>query len=53
MFQAGEVREGDTLLKIENVHMYFGRVAALAGVDLDVKKGRFTPSSARTVQEKP
>ncbi|MFO7461561.1 MAG: ABC transporter ATP-binding protein [Desulfatiglandales bacterium] len=39
MFQAGEVREGDTLLKIENVHMYFGRVAALAGVDLDVKKG--------------
>jgi branched-chain amino acid transport system ATP-binding protein len=31
--------EADTLLKIENVHMYFGRVAALAGVNLEVKKG--------------
>jgi branched-chain amino acid transport system ATP-binding protein len=39
MYQAGEVREGETLLKIENIHMYFGRVAALAGVDLEVKKG--------------
>jgi branched-chain amino acid transport system ATP-binding protein len=39
MYQAGEVHEGDTLLKIENLHMYFGRVAALAGVDLEVKKG--------------
>jgi len=39
MFQAGEPREGDTFLKIENLHMYFGRVAALAGIDLEVKKG--------------
>ena len=30
---------GDTLLKLEDVHMYFGKVAALAGVSLDVKKG--------------
>jgi branched-chain amino acid transport system ATP-binding protein len=39
MVQAGELREGDTILKLENIHMYFGRVAALAGVDLEVKKG--------------
>jgi branched-chain amino acid transport system ATP-binding protein len=39
MVEASELREGDTILKLENVHMYFGRVAALAGVDLDVKKG--------------
>ncbi len=31
--------ETETLLKLENVHMYFGKVAALAGVDLEVKKG--------------
>jgi branched-chain amino acid transport system ATP-binding protein len=29
----------ETILKIENVHMYFGTVAALAGVDLEVKRG--------------
>jgi len=34
-----EVKEGETLLKLEDIHMYFGRVAALAGVDLEVKKG--------------
>jgi branched-chain amino acid transport system ATP-binding protein len=39
MVQVGEVREGDTLLKLEDVHMYFGKVAALAGVSLEVKKG--------------
>jgi len=39
MVEASELREGDTILKLENVHMYFGRVAALAGVDLEVKKG--------------
>jgi branched-chain amino acid transport system ATP-binding protein len=39
MVEASELREGDTILKLENVHMYFGRVAALAGVNLDVKKG--------------
>jgi len=31
--------ETEPLLKLENVHMYFGRVAALAGVDLEVRKG--------------
>jgi len=39
MANANGIREGETILKIENLHMYFGRVAALAGVDLEVKKG--------------
>lgn len=39
MVQAGELKEGETLLKLEDVHMYFGNVAALAGVNLEVKKG--------------
>ena len=39
MVQGGEFKEGDTLLKLEDIHMYFGKVAALAGVDLEVKKG--------------
>jgi branched-chain amino acid transport system ATP-binding protein len=39
MAQATELKEGDTLLKLEDIHMYFGKVAALAGVSLDVKKG--------------
>ena len=39
MAQAGELKAGDTILKLENVHMNFGKVTALAGVDLEVKKG--------------
>jgi len=39
MNTAGEVKEGDVLLKLENIHMAFGKVAALNGVDLEVKKG--------------
>jgi len=39
MAQARAVDYGETLLELENVHMYFGKVAALAGVDLEVKKG--------------
>ncbi len=39
MVQVGEVKEGDTLLRLENIHMYFGKVAALVGVSLEVKKG--------------
>ncbi len=39
MAHVGEPREGETILKLENIHMFFGRVAALAGVDLEVKKG--------------
>ena len=39
MAQARDINEGDVILKLEDVHMYFGQVAALAGVDLEVKKG--------------
>ncbi|MBU2498888.1 MAG: ATP-binding cassette domain-containing protein, partial [Proteobacteria bacterium] len=39
MAQAKDFKEGETILKLQNVHMYFGRVAALAGVDLEIKKG--------------
>ena len=30
---------GDILLELEDVHMYFGKVAALAGVSLKIRKG--------------
>jgi branched-chain amino acid transport system ATP-binding protein len=36
---APAAQENETILRLENIHMFFGRVAALAGVDLDVKKG--------------
>ncbi len=37
---AGKDRgEGEVLLKLENIHMFFGKVCALAGVDLEVRKG--------------
>jgi branched-chain amino acid transport system ATP-binding protein len=39
MVQSQALKEADTLLELENVHMYFGKVAALVGVDLKVKKG--------------
>ncbi len=39
MVQGGGLKEGETILKLEDVHMFFGKVAALAGVDLEVKKG--------------
>ena len=39
MVQNGALKEGDTLLRLNDVHMYFGNVAALSGVTLDVKKG--------------
>ena len=39
MVQVGELKQGDTILRLEDVHMYFGKVAALVGVSLEVKKG--------------
>ncbi|MBW2066421.1 MAG: ABC transporter ATP-binding protein [Deltaproteobacteria bacterium] len=39
MAYAADSEQGDTLLRLENLHMYFGKVAALAGVDLEVNKG--------------
>jgi branched-chain amino acid transport system ATP-binding protein len=34
-----EIQEGEILLELEDIHMYFGKVAALAGVSLKIKKG--------------
>jgi len=34
-----EIDPGETLLELEDVHMHFGKIAALVGVNLDVKKG--------------
>ena len=39
MGQARDINEGEPILRLKDVHMYFGQVAALAGVDLEVKKG--------------
>ena len=39
MNTGGEVKEGDVLLKLENIHMAFGKVQALNGLDLEVRKG--------------
>jgi branched-chain amino acid transport system ATP-binding protein len=39
MVQVGDMKEGETILKLEDVHMSFGKVAALAGINLEVKKG--------------
>jgi branched-chain amino acid transport system ATP-binding protein len=37
--QLDEIKEGEVLLELNDIHMYFGRVGALAGVSLQVKKG--------------
>ncbi len=34
-----ELKEGDVLLKLEDVHMFFGKVCALSGVNLEIRKG--------------
>ena len=39
MNQVGEFKEGDVILKLEDVHMSFGKVTALSGVNLEVRKG--------------
>jgi len=36
---SSETKEGDILLELENIHMFFGKVLALAGVNLKVRKG--------------
>ena len=33
------MKKGDTLLELENIHMFFGKVLALAGVNLKIRKG--------------
>jgi branched-chain amino acid transport system ATP-binding protein len=37
--QSNETKEGEVLLELEDITMYFGRVGALAGVSLRVRKG--------------
>jgi len=37
--ELNKVNEGDTLLELDDIHMYFGRVGALAGVSLRVRRG--------------
>ncbi len=39
MTQSQDIKQGETLLKLEDIHMYFGNVAALSGVSLEIKKG--------------
>ena len=39
MAQAEGFKAEDTILELEDVHMHFGKVTALAGVSFDVKKG--------------
>ena len=33
-------KSNNALLELKNIHMYFGRVGALMGIDLQVKKGQ-------------
>ena len=39
MVAANEINESDVLLELEDIHMSFGKVAALAGISLKVRKG--------------
>jgi len=36
---AEEIKEDDALLELEDIHMHFGKVAALSGIDLTIRKG--------------
>jgi branched-chain amino acid transport system ATP-binding protein len=39
LVEAKEIKEGDILLEFRDIHMSFGKVAALAGVSLEIRKG--------------
>ncbi len=39
MAASTDLKDGDVLLELADIHMSFGRVGALAGVSLDVRKG--------------
>ena len=39
MVAADELKENDVLMKLEDVHMYFGKVKALSDVSLKIRKG--------------
>ena len=40
MVASNAIKEGDILLELDDIHMSFGKVAALAGVSLKVQKRR-------------
>ena len=39
MAEANEIKSGDVLMELEDVSMYFGKVTALAGANLKIRKG--------------
>ena len=39
MVAEGELKKGDVLLDLKDIHMSFGKVSALAGISLQVRKG--------------
>ena len=39
MVESTDIKEGDVLLELEDIHMSFGKVNALAGISLQVRKG--------------
>ena len=39
MVESNALNEGDVLLELEDIHMSFGKVNALAGISLKVRKG--------------
>ena len=39
MTESNKPKEQDILMELEDVHMFFGKVCALAGVILKVRKG--------------
>jgi len=36
---ADDMKEGDALLELEDIHMHFGKVTALSGINLTIRKG--------------
>ena len=39
MVESNDIKKGDVLLELEDIHMSFGKVNALAGISLQVRKG--------------
>ena len=39
MVAVSKIKEGDVLLELDDIHMYFGKVNALSGVSLKIRKG--------------
>lgn len=39
MVESNTLNKGDVLLDLEDIHMSFGKVEALAGISLQIRKG--------------